>query len=74
MGLTVNFDEKHLAKRISKCLIGNVINIGNEKTITNDDMEKVLTCAPNDFSHNTKQLMNPVDKQNKKTCLILTHN
>ena len=61
---TVNFDAKHLAKRTGKCLIGNNVNFGDEKVLTKTDMEKVLTCSPNEFSHSTSQLMSPNDKQN----------
>ena len=60
---TVNFDAKHITKRIRTSIIGGNFSIG-DVTLTKGDVEKVLSCAPNEFPHSTAQMLNPLDKQN----------
>ena len=61
---TTNYDLKHLAKRIRKCLIGDNFHIGIHGVLMKSDLEKVLTCVPNESNHSTKELLNPAEKKN----------
>ena len=61
---TVNFDSKHIVKRVHTCLIGNNFKIGEGKIMLSSDIAKVLTLAPNNSRNSTEQLCNPKDKQN----------
>ena len=45
---TTNYDPKHLVKRVRKCLIGDNFHIGINGVLLKSDLEKVLTCVPNE--------------------------
>ena len=60
---TVNYDPKHLAKRLRNTLIGT-LHFGNEHLVTASDMTEILSCHPNNSSDSTKSMINPEGKQN----------
>ena len=60
---TVNFDHKHLVKRLRKCLINDNFKIGN-RVILKSDMEKIISLVPNNSPYSNKQLLNVGDKMN----------
>ena len=61
---TVNYDAKHLVKRIRSSLIGGNFNIGEGRTLLKTDLEKILQLAPNNSPHSIESLISPKDKQN----------
>ena len=60
---TVNFDHKHLVKRLRKCLINNNFKIG-DRVLLKSDMEKILSLVPNNTKYSNNQLFNIGDKMN----------
>lgn len=61
---TVDFDAKHLSKRMRNSMIKKSFNIGNV-TLTNQDMKGILSKAVSSVTRNSGDaMMNPKDKQN----------
>ena len=68
---TVNFDPKHLAKRLRKCISGDNLKIGTTHTLLQSDVLKILSCTENSTNHSNENLINPKDKQNVPLATIL---
>ena len=60
---TVDFDSKHLAKRLSNYIIGSNCTIGSS-TLFRKDMLGILKLSPISPKHSVEELINPKDKQN----------
>ncbi|XP_066914918.1 uncharacterized protein [Clytia hemisphaerica] len=60
---TVNFDHKHIAKRIRGNITNNNFRIG-DRTMLRSDVEKILSLAPNETKFSNSSLICPKDKQN----------
>lgn len=59
---TVNFDHKHLAKRIRNCFIGRNFKMGNTLLVP-EDIKTLISSVPTS-KHGVEALINPADKQN----------
>ena len=59
---TVNFDHKHLAKRMRNCFIGRNFKI-RDTLIVPTDLKTLLSSVPT-TKHSMDALVNPDDKQN----------
>lgn len=60
---TVDFDGKHLAKRLRNYFIGSNCKF-SDTHLYRKDMLKILELAPEKPKHALKELINPKDKQN----------
>ena len=70
---TVDFDAKHLAKRLRNQLLSTMFTV-NEVALTRTDLSTNLSLAAEDSKHRIEQLTNPDDRQNISlaTDLLLT--
>ena len=61
---TIDFDAKHLGKRLRNNFIGSNFTIGSKTTIFRKDVLSILKLSPVTPKHSLEQLINPKDKQN----------
>ena len=61
---TVNFDPKHLCKRIRTFIIGSNFYIGKDNLVLKEDISKILNSTSSSEKYSNESLLNPVDKQN----------
>ena len=54
----VDFDAKHLAKRLRNQLLSTMFTV-NEVALTRTDLSKMLSLAAEDSKHSIEQLTNP---------------
>ena len=60
---TLDFDAKHLAKRMRNYFVGSNCKFG-DTLLYRKDISKILELSPEKLKHAIKELVNPKDKQN----------